>query len=178
MTKRKTPLTAAAAAAMPTGAQTDVPGPRSRNSVTVACKLPHGLILRLFKQIDIRVPVLGGGFQNEKRAQQIGESVTIKGNASPQGLSPEHKVVGGYGLTSGVDAEFFREWLKQNEDSDAVRNGLIFANEKAEHVTGQAKEQRALRSGLERIDVSKGTKDPRMLKGIKKFEGKEEEEAA
>ncbi len=122
--------------------------------VTVACKLPHGLELRLCKPEEFQVPVPGGGMRKEKRFVPFGSSVVIKGYVAPFGMSPNAPVVGGYALTSGVDSDFFSEWLKQNADHDAVRNGLIFAHVKEDHVTGEAKDKKDLKNGLEPIDPS------------------------
>lgn len=163
----RTPAAAAIAHAV------EAPAPkRSGAKLTVGCKLPHGLKLRIFRSEDIEVPNLGGGTRMEKRAVQVGETVTLKGNAVVFGVIPEHLITGGFAMTSGVDADFFREWMRQNKDSDVVKQGLIFAQEKADDASAEAQEKRGLRSGLEQIDTSKTSKDPRMLKGIETAETK------
>ena len=125
------------------------------STVTVACKLPHGLFLRLFKMVEYSEPVMGGGSKIVPRAEQIGGAVTIHGYAAPFGKPPVAQVVGGYALTPNVDADFFAEWLKQNADHDVVKNNLIFANEKPESVHGKAKGRESIRNGLEPIDPNK-----------------------
>jgi len=135
------------------------------DTVTVACKLPHGLELRLCKPEEFQVPVPGGGMRKEKRFVHFGPAVVIKGYVAPHGMSPEAPVVGGYALTYGVDSDFFAEWLKQNADHDAVRNNLIFAHVKNDMVTGEAKEKAEIRNGLEPIDP---TKPELKVKGVAK----------
>lgn len=38
-------------------------------SVTVGCKLPHGLTMRVFDMVETQEPVMGGGFRAVKVAQ-------------------------------------------------------------------------------------------------------------
>jgi hypothetical protein len=135
--------------------QTEPAAPATRKAgakVTVACKLPHGLILRVFGFDTRSEPVMGGGSKEVKVARQIGESVTLNGNAVPFGKAPEHPIIGGYALTHGVDKELFDKWLEQNRDSDLVRNRLIFAYESQDKAVDRAKEHAKARSGLEPID--------------------------
>jgi hypothetical protein len=135
-------------------------------TVTVACKVANGLLLRLFKMVEDAEPVLGGGTRKIKRAEQIGEAVKINGpGAALFGRNPAYPVVAGYALTPNVDAEFFTEWLKQNKDHDAVKANLIFAYDKPADVEACAKEHEAQRSGLEPIDPEKPQK---ALKGIER----------
>lgn len=130
------------------------------NTVTVACKLPSGIILRVFQMVEHSEPVMGGGSKKVKVAHQMGKSVRIRGFAVPFGATPAVPIVGGYGLTPNVDAEFFDLWLKQNADSEIVQNNLIFAHEKQADAAAQAAEQAEIRSGLEPIDPK------RLPKGI------------
>ncbi len=118
-------------------------------TVTVACKVPNGLILRVFDMVDRDVPVLGGGVKTVKEAQVRGSSIKVLGPAAPFGQLPRAPIAGGYALTHGVDQAFFTEWLKQNAESELVKNGLIFAHEKADYLTKQAQEKEAVTSGLE-----------------------------
>jgi hypothetical protein len=132
-------------------------------TVTVACKLPHGLVLRLFAMEDHDEPVMGGGTKTVKRAIAIGDPVTIHGVATPFGQVPKAPIVGGFALTAGVDAEFFAAWLKQNAKSAVVRNGLIFGHEKPETAQKKAAEMADLRSGLEPLVPDKDPRIPRRI---------------
>lgn len=119
--------------------------------VTVACKIPNGLILRLFKMIDTQEPMFGGGFRKVKVAQQVGETYEIKGPALPK----EARAIfapGGYALTTNIPKAFFEEWLKQNHDHEAVVRKLIFAQADRDDAVAQAEEQAGIRSGLEPLN--------------------------
>ena len=124
-------------------------------TVTVACKMPHGLELRLFNMVDKREIGQGGNTFMIKEAQEVGERVRLNGFAHPQNKAPKSPIVGGYGLTFGVSKDFFDHWLEQNRDSDIVKNGLVFAHSKPGHTEGKAEEQKGIRSGLERLDPTR-----------------------
>ncbi|MDB5448416.1 MAG: hypothetical protein JWQ97_3733 [Phenylobacterium sp.] len=128
-------------------------------TVTVACKLPNGLILRVFDMVEHDEPVMGGGFRSVSRAHQTGTDVVIKGAAAPFGM--EKPLVGGYALTSNVDADFFTRWLEQNAESDMVRNRMVFAHGRADHVRGQAREQDEITSGLEPLKQKGDRRSPK-----------------
>jgi hypothetical protein len=124
-------------------------------TVTVACKLPHGLKLRLFNMVETQEPVMGGGFRTVKVAQERPESVTVKGWSHAQNMAPNAPLVGGYALTQNVDKDLWDAWLAANAQSDVVKNGLIFAHEKSVNVEAEAKEKKDKRCGLERLDPNK-----------------------
>lgn len=89
---------------------------------TVGCKLPHGLIIT------------------------VGDvSIELKGQNSTN-------IIGGHGITEGVDKELFEKWLSLNKDSAAVKNGLIFSHEKASSVRAEAMEKKDNKNGFEGID--------------------------
>lgn len=128
-------------------------------TVTVACKIPNGLHLRVFKMVDAQEPV-SGGTRTVKRAQQDGDTVFVRGPAVPFGQALQNAIAG-YALTSGIQAEFWAKWLEQNKDHDAVRNGLIFASTKGDEVRGWAKEGERVRSGLEPLQQKDDPRSPR-----------------
>lgn len=68
----------------------------SFKTVTVACKLPHGMLM------------------------QVGEE-TLHLNGCCEGNSS-----GDYGLTVQVDADFWQAWLVANKEHDVVMNGLVY----------------------------------------------------
>lgn len=142
--------------------------------VTVACKLPHGLRLRVYDMEDFDEPVMGGGIKRSKRAVLRGDEVVLNGYAVPHGEQRKCLVVGGFALTSHVNQEFFEEWLKQNKDLPAVKSGLIFAHATQARVGDQAKEQRKMRNGLEPIDPDK---PPQVSKRLRVQKGKRPGEA-
>jgi hypothetical protein len=139
-------------------------------TVTVACKLPHGLVLRLHKMVEMNEPTAGGGFRKVNRAQVVGDPVTVKGYSRRFDHRIEQApaaLPSSFALTYGVDAEFFKEWLKQNKDLDAVKNNLIWAHEQTDMVEGFVKEHEKQRSGFEPVDPNNL---PRGIQAYKKEE--------
>lgn len=124
-------------------------------TVSVACKLPHGLVLRVFNMIEREMPVMGGGSRTEKIAEQREETATVHGWSHAQNAAPHCTIIGEYAITDNIDKDLWTLWLSQNQNSAMVKNGLIFAHEKADHVTGKAKDGAKIRSGLERLDPTK-----------------------
>jgi hypothetical protein len=124
----------------------------STNTVTVACKLPHGLILRVFDMVESSEPMFGGGWRTITKAAERPERVTLNGFARHLEKVPDHEIVGGYGITHDVPKDFWDHWYAQNKDSDFIKNNLIFANDRSLHATAEAKEKLRVRSGFEAID--------------------------
>lgn len=121
-------------------------------TVTVACKMPHGLVLRLFDMVDTPDPQRDGTTKLVKQAKPRLDRVVIKGYAEKYDPSiPPAARGSAFALTHGVDKEFFDEWLRQNKDLDAVKNGLIFASEKRDDAAAKAKEMGKQLCGLEPI---------------------------
>lgn len=94
-------------------------------TVTVGCKLPHGLYL------DI----------GDKRVTLLGSNSSL--------------VIGGHGITENVDREFFDKWLSLHKDSAAVKGGFIFAHDKTNSVKSEAEEKKDNRNGFEGLDPDK-----------------------
>lgn len=141
-------------------------------TMSVACKIPAGLILQLCRETEYNEPVMGGGTRAVKKFEKDGETVKLNGFAVPRGAdfdpSNVQPISGGFGITHNVDADFFRAWMEQNADLPAVKNGLVFGHERPEFVSGKAKErQDDVLSGLEPL---KQNSDPRAPRGIKQAE--------
>jgi hypothetical protein len=124
------------------------------DTVTVACKLPHGLVLRLFGMQKTRHPVLGGGYIEVEESYELEDKgrVLIGGIAAPFGHSPASPIANGFALTYNVDAEFFALWLSQNDKTEIVRNRLIFAVAKQTDIPTKTAEVESVKSGLEPLD--------------------------
>ncbi|MGR7993840.1 hypothetical protein [Xanthobacter sp. ZOL 2024] len=135
-------------------------------SVSVACKLPNGLALRVFRMIPHIEKQKDGSYREIETAAQMGDTVTLKGYAAPFGMAPNAPVAGGYAITSGVDADFWAAWLEQNAEHPVVKNGLVFASERIDSVQKQAKEQAEIKCGLEALDPDKP------MRGIAKADSK------
>lgn len=133
-------------------------------TVTVACKMPHGLILRTHRWVTRQQPVMGGGIQEFKQAEPTGVEVKIEGYLKP---NTENQVqasrMPAFVLTHGVDADFWEEWVNQNSDHEALKNGLLYAHEKQEHAAGHAKEYAKKPNGLEPMDMSMVQKGDRRV---------------
>lgn len=136
-------------------------GAKVSGKVTVACKIEGGLLLRIFGWQDEDRPVMGGGTKVVKTSVQIGEPVRVRGPSAPYGKVPVVPVVGGYGLTSGVDAQFWEKWLEQNRDHDAVRNKLIYACASPETAHGMAEDRSEILSGLQPLVPDTDRRIPR-----------------
>jgi len=138
--------------------------PRARETVTVACKLPNGLKLQLYRQEEGYEPVQGGGTRKIVRHVPVDEPVTVFGPATPVGQAPRTLIFGGYALTPNVSKEFMDEWLQQNQKLDAVKNGLIFVQKDTHAAQDQATEQKSVKSGLEPLhpDPKKEPRTPKV----------------
>lgn len=123
--------------------------------VTVACKLPHGLVLRLAQPNKVSEPVMGGGTREVTQYRATGEPVTVYGIAHPQNAAPIPMIVGGFALTPNVSGEFWNKWLEQNKEHAAVTFGLIFAYASMEDASAAAMDNADKRTGLERLDPKK-----------------------
>jgi len=150
-----------------------------KSLVTVACKVPNGLLLRVFKMVPAREQT-PTGYRDIEKAEQLGDIIKINGPAVPFGQAPEYSIVGGYALTANVDKEFFEAWFHQNEDHAAVRSGLIFAHGNLAMLSDRAKEQKEVLSGLETLNTARTIRngksvpvDPRFPAQIEKSDAKQ-----
>lgn len=132
-------------------------------TVTVACNLPNGLILRVFDMVNVRRARPGGGFDEEPEARLAGEPFTLHGNRTSFGEEPKCKVVCGYALTRGVPKDLWDRWLEQNEDSDLVRNNLIHAHESMDEAADASEELDGTKSGLQPLNPGDDSRMPRRV---------------
>jgi hypothetical protein len=98
--------------------------------VTIACKLPSGLHLRVSGR----------------------ETVTLRGCGHTFGMPPPGLASGGYALTPNVPLDFWEAWLAINADADVVKKGIVFSATKTVDARARAVEQAAVRSGFEGMD--------------------------
>lgn len=150
----------------------------SSGYVTVACNMPNGIILRVDHMVEEQEMTLNGS-RTTSRAEQVGDRVTLYGTAVAFGKRPRHRIAFGYALTPRVPVDFWNDWLKQNADSDLVKNHVVFAYAKDEDVVAAAKDQRGFRSGVQPLDVKStgDRKDARVPKGVTKGRREDEETA-
>ena len=104
------------------------------SKITVGCRLPTGLILRLFGENMVEVG-----------------SVELKGqNADMNGalfIKPTH-----CGYTE-VDKDFWDKWVAQNADFAPYASGAIFAEATESKARGAAKERVKEKTGLEGVST-------------------------
>lgn len=141
--------------------------PKGARTVTVACKFPAGLVLQLCRKVSYMEETMSGGSRERVRYDKVGAIVVVRGPAMPNGQVPKGykrpEVEGGYALTRGVDADFFEEWLKQNEENPLVVNKMIFGRAGHDHAAGQAGDLHETRSGFEPIEPDTDPRIPRSL---------------
>src|SRR5579863_5162866 len=95
-------------------------------TVTVACKMPNGMVLRVHDTIHREFPSLGGGTRTETIPIEKAR-VVVAGPVVPFGMAPKVPIQGGYALTHGVDADFWKAFAAQHKDAPYIREGLVFA---------------------------------------------------
>lgn len=95
------------------------------NTVVVGCKLPNGLI------IEVGSPGADGYWRQQ-----------LKG-------SNDSRVIGGFGITEGVDEANFATWLKKHAFMPAVKNSLIFVHSTVESARDIALERKDVKHGFE-----------------------------
>lgn len=139
---------------------------KSGETVDVYCKLPHGLILRLFAETTVDVPVMGGGVKSAKEFIPMPDQVVLNGWAHKKEEAAACLIVNGFAVTHEVSKDFMDQWLEQNKEHSAVKAGLIFTAKRGDH--GQAKEKADVKSGLEPLNQDSPTP------GVRKFDGKKE----
>lgn len=127
----------------------------STDLVTVACKLPCGLELREHRKSERVEQGPAGQLHRFDQFLPTGKSIQIRGTAVPHGVQLA-AAVAGFALTRNVPAPFWELWLEQNQDHDAVRNGLVWAfpQKDRDAIEGKADEMKGVLTGLEPLDVS------------------------
>ena len=123
--------------------------------VCVGCKVPNGIILQLSVREEQREPVMGGGHRNVEIWKKEGDKYTLRGPSIPFGTMPRFIVAGGYAITSGIPEDFWNEWLRQNKDSDVVRNKLVLAFQDLADLQDACIDNEKRTTGLEPIDPSR-----------------------
>lgn len=139
------------------------PASQSGAKVTIGCKMPNGLKLRVFEMKPFSEPVMGGGVRESKVAHLKG-AIHVNGNAKRIEDQFGCEVVGGYAMTPNVDKDAWDRWLADNEDSPMVTNGLIFAHEDHGDAVAEAKVGKKVRSNMEPMEQDPAD-DPRTPKG-------------
>jgi hypothetical protein len=131
----------------------------SLTTVCVGLKHPSGLILRLFDMTDTPEPQRDGGYKTVQLARPrtvaegaLNGEVRLKGYSvrSAQQALPHQPA--SYAITENVPEAFFKEWIRQNSDSDLVNNKLLVWGRNRAHVEAQIREYEGQLMGFEPID--------------------------
>jgi len=131
------------------------------DTVTVACKLPNGIILRVFDWQKYNEPMRDGTIKESKRAIPIaGRQFTIRGPwvaTAGQAYNANNGAVGellpgGFAITEGCPKEVWDGWYEQNKHSNLVQNGIVFAFRDRQSVIDEVKKRSGTMSGLEPLD--------------------------
>jgi hypothetical protein len=149
----------AAEPSRPVVARKTTPPATGTDTVSVACKLPGGLILRRFEWVDT-VEASPTGPKSVRISRPVaGSEFHIKGNAELNSMAPNlmdrfgsTAFPGGFAITDGVPADLWEAWHDLMRDSAMIREGLVFALPHAAEAAAEAKTRASLRSGLEAID--------------------------
>lgn len=114
----------------------------------VACKLPHGLTIRLGEKVE----VVNTPDPRDRHCVVTDPGVEVKLNG-PSMVDPDGNrlAIGGYGFTR-VDSDGFAAWLAANPNHPAVKNELIFAVENMNTAKGKARENATRKTGVERME--------------------------
>ncbi len=123
------------------------------NTVTIACKLPNGLLLEnLVGGVRTRVRVNGSRLPVNAKGTQI-QKFELAGREDPM-------LADSYGLTPNVPADFWEQWERENAEYPAYKRGLIFATGQRESTIAMAKELvNDTTSGFEPMDPEKPGRD-------------------
>lgn len=110
--------------------------------VTIGCKIPSGLILEMGYDA-----VPGGTIRgpNYKAVTLRGPNMHhIPGAPAPANFVP--------GLTHNVDEEFFDAWMKSHQDSNIVKNKLVFKAKSKAEAEAKALDATAQTTGMEPLN--------------------------
>jgi hypothetical protein len=137
----------------------EIEKPKHSGSVSVACKIPQGLILQLQHPMKRRIPT-GRGSDNDYDVVDVmvygGPRYFVFGPSVPA-LVPKNYLMpkmieGGYAITDGIPAEFWRTWLSQHEMAPYVTNRMVFAYDAASTKSAAREFEKQL-SGLEQLNL-------------------------
>lgn len=102
-------------------------------SVTIGCKLPHGIVLEHPMNPMVKVTIQG-----------INKSLVIGSNF----------------ITTEVDADFWDMWISVHSEFPAVKSGAIFVAKNEQDARAMAAERKSEKTGFEGMDPAKhGVKD-------------------
>lgn len=130
---------------------------------------PEGELDAAHVQVDPSNPLLTGATLDADTERLLAEferstSTVVVGCKLPQGYDlgngivlngsnhPSAREAGGFGITSGVPADFMDKWMENHKDLGPVKNGLIIGGKSADHVRDQGRERSSVLNGFEQSD--------------------------
>jgi hypothetical protein len=131
------------------------------DTVVVACKLPSGIILRVFDWRKYQEPSRDGSIHESQRAVPIaGRQFVIKGPwiaTAGQAYNSNNGAVGdllpgGYAITEGCPREIWDGWYEQNKHSKLVESHVIMAHKDRNALIDEVRKHTSIISGLEPLD--------------------------
>lgn len=140
---------------------------KSARKVTVACKIPMGVVLQLCRKVPYVEHTQAGTVVERERWDRFGAKVKVNGTSypviPPKGYKERVAQTSGFALTRGVDAEMWDEWLKQHAEDAMVVNNLIYAFPDEESVVDFGRDFAGIKSDLGPLDMDTLDKDGRVL---------------
>jgi hypothetical protein len=119
----------------------------------VYSKLPNGLKLRFFREVDGTEPSASGPRPIKVQQEIIGKYIYLSPTTVAYATLPVHPLVFGYSKNL-VDTELWNEWTKVNWDSDLLTNKTVFSAGTEEDGDSRCKQQanEPVKSGMEPLD--------------------------
>lgn len=143
----------------PTVVQRPPVAQKAGRTVTVACKVPSGLVLQLQRPMRRREPAMGSATPQEVTYMvKYGDRYTVKGPSYPVGTPPKGfpkppMNEGGFALTPGIPTDFWKQWVEQNQNAPYVKSGAIFAYTDIDDAVACAADNEGYLTGLEPIST-------------------------
>jgi hypothetical protein len=121
--------------------------------VTVCCRMPHGLELRISPPGDAeRRAKMSANKTPDLSPVAYVDRVVIKGaNRAPDYHLKDNRLLGRVGRTQ-VDKSFWDAWLAQNKDGPLVQNSCVFAEATDARAEAKSREFRNVKTGFEPIE--------------------------
>jgi hypothetical protein len=140
--------------------------------VSVACKIPNGLILRAFQKVEKTESTPTGVRAYSQIERVVGTEFAVQGpaqiNHQPANIVDfmGRNFPGGYAVTHGCPRDVWENWLKWNRDTLLVTEGLVFALPDPADAAMEAKSRASVVSGLEPLDPEHPEKTVGPARGV------------
>lgn len=144
-------------AAAPAKPQAEAPQHKTRDTVWVICKLPHGLTI--YPEIERDTEALdAAGNRRKVWVEDPKQRITLKGANAATVIGRNGRLLG-YGMTE-VDRSVWERWFSMHKDFPAVANKMIMVQETRDRAMSAAMEHKSLMTGFEQIEPNAPTDQP------------------